>query len=388
MAHTYTPVDTFHAEITVPDDGDVATGPGLTALEYLADNTKNLSGRADDVDDLIQDLLDEQNAHKNEANTFVEPQTIALDDTESNPALTLEVPKADTPLLATTTDAGSHPGNASNKWKLLGRFKRAGGTYAYIYSGADTAAVGGFAIVVNAYWDVDEQKWVQESTGSASSALVWRFDKLVMWRKPSGSSTHWTNAEWEGGRLDGLEVIVTGDLSGGNDVKATQNMRVTNGEYLYTTPWERETLIDANSAIPRLASPGDPSPPWTPNTSGSFGWISTAADAIIEQPFRLPHGSTLIRIDVYHFQGLTVQDEMKLRIMNPVDWEDPDAGFDVDDVAGEGTFAGAGARITAINVNQEIDNARSYAVVFTAGLADVRFMAMRLIWSDPGPRNY
>jgi hypothetical protein len=124
---------------------------------------------------------------------------------------------------------------------------------------------------------------------------------------------------------------------------------------------------------------------WISEHAGVMGWKALMTHAVIELGFQLPAGATLERIDVLHLQSDIQQDAVRMVSWKPFDWSDPELGFDVTDVAGETASPGGGVHVTPIVVHQVIDPARSYYVEFTAGLANARFVGMRLVW-DPCPR--
>lgn len=404
MSTPYTPVNEEHETIDLPEDGFKATAE-LFNLPYrqIADRTEaalvRVGATEADIESIDAQLtgLNPRIAFQDEVNVFVEPQTIALDDAEDDPALTLNTARADVPLLASTSAPGDHPNpvaggaGSTNKWKSLGRFERAGGTYAYLYTGADTTNVGGFGIVVNAYWDVDDQTWVQEDTANASSMLVWRFDKLVVLRKPSGSSTPWDNASWQNGRLDLQEVSATGDIS-------ANIMRPAHGvyspdDYLYVNVGGVLEPYERISAIPLLHAFGE-DVDFSPTSEGG---VESLGNNALYWPLRLPHGATFDYLQVLIDQTDTPPAVVKLlrRDLGAGDLWDPlappsSASWTEIATATAVSPATPSKKVWTFNLGapETCTTTKEYLVRVNNGVAVDQVLGLLVRWYDPGPRNF
>jgi hypothetical protein len=445
MPTEYTPTPALRSTITLPEDGEVVDAASLSGMEQLADIALELANRTDslgtraDTDDDRLDGLDDSTAdltsrtaaletradtddgllaraaYKDEGNVFTQPQTVALASGVINNLLNLSTARADIALVSSIELPTDHPGSGSNQWKLISSHKRAGGQYALLYVGTDEAR-GAFAVVVNAVWCVEAdtvasisvpaQRWARRNTGQPATALLLRHGSVLVAKMPAGIDT-W--ADWPAGDLAAAsiaaaDVAATHDVTVGHDAVVTHDAFVhhdlTVDHYIfaldmiaevfrYTEAFERITNVPIQYAHPKLAVIGDTAPAWKQNTPGAHGWIALSAGAVIELPIQLPAEATLHRIDIYHVQQLIAQDTMKLVSWSVADWTDPSLGFDVPvEFAGDSSFAGNGPRITSINLSEVIDVTRNYQIEFTAGRPDSRFMAVRLVWDDPGPRNY
>lgn len=212
--------------------------------------------------DADHDALAADAALKSATNTFAREQTVQLPDASTAAAITLNAQRADAPLIASSSMPADHA--AGNRWKLVGQFKRAGGSYAYLYVGADATNLGGFAIVVNARWDPGAQVWVREAANKPASAVVVRDSAVVVARKDWDGSMTWPHDGWGYGSLRAYDTVLGGEVK--YDVAKTRTVAVNicNG-------WTNGTVSNGGQAL-RLASSGAQEALW---------------------PLHVPHGVTL-----------------------------------------------------------------------------------------------
>lgn len=120
---------------------------------------------------------------------------------------------AERALLATNVYPTDHAGSPSNKWKAIFTFKYSGGQYARVYTGSNSNTHGGFAIVVNAYWEVAGQRWVARDSALPAVALIWTYKRLIVSSVASGTASwsEWPHNTPSGGLDDKLGAQVSGD---------------------------------------------------------------------------------------------------------------------------------------------------------------------------------
>lgn len=367
MPEPYNPANVHHDAITMPMDGELATAASLVGIEEVADNCEYVRQQ-------LVDFAGTNLAHTNVDNNFTAGQHITGELETTGAIISGGHLKAGGPTGATGGSVYSGDGGqvVSDTNVTAGANVFAGANVeaeANVEAGADVTAVAGNlnapAGNVNAAGAVIGATGISSVGGIQSAGGIWT-----------------TGTE---------HISAGGSLYAGVDgqVRAGTNVVAVAGNFNYGNTRTRTTNLVIQHAHPKMTIGVDPIIGYEAKTPTAYGWQALRANAVIELPLDLPHGAMLRRIDVYHNQGLTVQDTMRLVKWRVADWTDPSVGFELPAYSnGDSSAAGDGPRITPIHVNQEIDAGYNYFVEFIAGLANSRFMAVRVIWEDPGPRNY
>lgn len=190
MAKILTDVDTFSADVTVPEGGDARTALSVELpFQKLSNRTRNLLNRL---------------------------EGIGLD--------------AMVPFLKSTDTAEEHPSESGNAWKLLMEFATGGAASPWkvrVFSGNMASLWGVLAISVNAKWDPtagSAGEWSADDTGDSAVRLVFDNLRAVLVHKQTTSSA-WTDSGW--------------DLVGGTSLGA---MNIS-GEYTYASGKTRKIVV-------------------------------------------------------------------------------------------------------------------------------------------------
>jgi hypothetical protein len=323
------------------------------------------------------DALASDAALKSAANTFTQPQAIARDNADGSPALDFSSARSDIALIGSARAPAEHPSKPTNVWKLIGRFKRAGGAYAFMYVGSDPA-YGGTLVVTNAYWDVAAQQWNQENAAIASTALDVQADKVVSWTKAAGSGP-WTNAQWSAGRVDA-------------------------GDFVYAPALDRTTFVPLFGGYGNaVLAGGSGSQTGTAAYKLRFTAIGAPAGEHVF-PIVLPHGAVLTRIDVLvKLAGAAIMTaKLNRRYNHNFELSGGAGGGAVDQAeVSVGTWGLTGLATLVCNTppfsvtfDNRADDAlpsnpgSEYVLCVIAGTVNDEIHAIRLFWKDPGPRNH
>lgn len=151
MAEPYTPLSSFVATITVPNDLDPADAESVALpLRQVADRTENLkaiTAKLDEINSLSKTLFLQQTA-------------------------------ADQALVTSTRLASDDTTVTGNAWKLIFRFAITPSSHVSLYVGGNYDK-GVFAVTVNATWTPSTQRWTLEDTTRAAAALFYGTSSTV-----------------------------------------------------------------------------------------------------------------------------------------------------------------------------------------------------------------
>lgn len=345
MAHTITEVDAFTTPITVADGAD------------------SRNNAAEVVEAFVQALANRTKRHelhcafKNTTNTFDDVNTFsALIEALAG----IEVTNSDASVAALVTrDNADDDANASNKYKaVLGFELGASLGYVNIYAGT-AAGEAQYAITLNAVWDTTAQNWHADNTGQSSLALLFKQSTgLQVSRRPSGSGT-WTT--WP---------TAAGDLAVSGDCK------VTTGDFKYTSPRTRTTLI-----------------PIIPAGGGFFSTFGTdisidAADIVLV-PLKMPNGAVVHTVEVMIDPGGTSAVTVKAHKRSGHTWGGSPAAPTMTTIATSTTSGGALQVILVDFGGLTFDSSDQELWISIQGgnTGDVIWGARAVNWTDPGPIN-
>lgn len=356
MSHTLTEADVFTPTVVVPDgvDSGAHRAEDVQALgQALADRTRNLKN--------LLDALGADAALKSATNTFITQQLINT--------------PVDLPMLSTGAKPGDYTGAmpdppglppSANRWKLVLAFPTTASAYIGLFVGQPP---DGFAIVNNARWHPQTQKWRQLDTSKPSAALFSYLDSSPLGRMLTSmvgaGAAPW--ADWP--------TTAGADLYVGGSVGASGNVSVT-GDFRYTPGHAR-----TNWSVPLAGGSGQ----LKLNDDGTYSSASGAAS--VEFPLRIPGGVTISDITVLYDQsnasqygGLALRRRSHSTTSMPV-WETIPAGSFVN-------TGGIGFHATPIATNGVvIDGAYDYAVLVQFANANDKLGRIYVDWTDPGPLN-
>jgi len=375
-----TEADTYSTPIEVPEGTDSrnnAAGHVESIAQRLANRTHHLNAHA---------------AKKNVANVFTEAQAI-------------DVLSCAASALRTDVSANDHPGSASNIWKPLWEGVANDGRRVRFYTG-DGGNGDSYMVTWNALWAPASgaQTWSQDNGTSASSALWVRTEDLRWYGKAVGSSP-WATGAWDAARGSvtiGANLTVNGnaqlpnltgnphstgnlsasdDLIAGRDVKAGDDV-VAVSEFQYENAHTRNTFVnmfhgwgegefrdDGGAAYVYLQGPGD-----------KHCW-----------PIDLPQGAVLQDVELICAKPGVGYSILRIRRKHAFDWNAVPAGPPTEVTIGSAASSNTEGLHTlkVSGLNFSIDNNGSMLFAeFEAGDANDNVFAMRLTWTDPGPRNH
>lgn len=317
-------------------------------------------------------------ARKSQANTFTQPQTIAPG---AATGLTFDITNANAPLLYSGHSPQEHDGTGTNQWKIVGNLKRGGGRYAYMYVGADGPDVGGWAFVINAYWNADTKLWTREQSSQAATALVVRDTKIMSLRKDVGTGNSWATADWGRGGIECWD-FTAGNALVTNDVTA-------GGEFVHTSRKPRTVQIPLSNAVPLVGPAG------AIGFTGFGSQVTVAPGGSIALPIPPPHDSRLgvCRLKwtgpnptQYKFAGYRLP-------INMTDTSIPSAvAFGGSNLASNNTVFTASVDFGGYAVNTAgSPYTESYWLYFenlSSTSGTVTLLGADYSFTDPGPRNY
>lgn len=298
------------------------------------------------------------------------------------------------PVFATNTD--SHKQNGSNIWKLLIRapLPPSSSRWVRVYVGDWSAAT--FAITVNARWEASDQTWNQDSTGESN---LFRFTQgeWHLYGKASGASA-WGNGSWDTSRgvvrigdtlhvgndinagddiTAGDQLVAGGDIYVGNDAHITHNLRVGD-DFLYSTPPTRNTPVALSSG-------------YGINFKTFEAYLVVGSSDVVTWPILLPHGAVLQQIQFMLNKSGTASDSHFTIVKKSPNWGAPGtvSGSGVGDYQADAVALG-GFQIVTIDCDDEvISGVKEYECTFSGSSDnDDQIHAIRVTWTDPGPRNF
>lgn len=346
MSKDLTDVNEFTSPVSVPSGTQTrndAAGDVERIAQALANRTHSLK--------LVLDPLNADAALRSVINRFTAAQIINV------------LTEADVPLLSTESTPDDYAPNAANRWKLELAFGQKSGSasYAALFVGQPP---DGLALISNARWHLQTQKWRQLDATKPSAALVLRGGQCIASTAPAGTAP-WS--DWP-----------TTGAPGGGDV-------VAGGEFSFVPGRTRTSLVNLGLAsIPGGPNGGPPVTGWFRNNTTGY-WECGNSSAQIIVPIQLPRGAVLTKIEVRHGVLEGQSPDIKFLQRAPkwgVGENTPDIDsqpFGASDAIwpnlGNATWTG-----TATINNQTTE----YEVrMFNA----FNLAAVRLTWTDSGPRN-
>jgi hypothetical protein len=342
MAHDLTEVNEFSNDGTleVPDGTD--DHHNLSA--FIASIAQTLANRSQNLRAITAKL--------GAPNTFTAEndfngQSDFHGTTNFDDMLYVNPANAERPLLMTDSRP-SDSAIAGNRWRTLFTFRTgttgAGGQYVRVFSGRDGTAAGNgcFAITTNVDWDADTQLWIVRDTAVVASALIWRYGGVRFAEVAPGTPNF---ADWPSVHTTAVD-ITTG----------------------------------ANAGLGQLAING-----------GNGNVLGNALPALIWLPFRLPHGTTVSRVEIMHHLGSDGSGGAELFELfeKAPNWADPGVselilkGSALSDVD-------ADVKITPMPVTPfTIDGSKEYMMRWAPQHNLSEIQGVRVVgWTDPGLRNY
>jgi hypothetical protein len=254
MPTTYTPNDASNpATITLPSDADGATAESVNAaLRALGDKSA---------------FAVATRAALAALNTFTRGQII-------NPPTEVEA------LLSSSRFPGQL--TVDNRWSLIAKFNIEASTTLRMYTGG-LSGVGRLAWTINAHWNIDDQLWELEDSGSPAAAILWNVHTFTVHNVASGTSPF---LAWPATPSAGTE----------GTIRAV-------GEFRYASAKNRIRTIPLATVSGLYSVSG---------ADGSVGTFTIGDHSYIRWPIRLPPGAVLQKISVLHFIDASAVETFKL----------------------------------------------------------------------------
>lgn len=310
--------------------------------------------------------------------------------------LDVEQDSADVPIIATTNVATDHPGSSSNKWKLFFRMYLPDGTKVRFYAG--NGVDGNWAITTNAAWQPANanQNWISDASGQGSRILRDQDDGLHLYGKaPTASS--WEDDEWDtalGTLFIGDDVHAGDKLTCGGNAEVTGNALI-GGEafadaYRYNSPLPTRSvlvpILDAqrvNNAAVSADTTG-----WDVSAAVSrLQALSAGTSCYVPISRWLPNGATLNSIDVLVDQATSAG---IVCTAQKVSHNFASPGLTTTSIGTATGNSSTGLKVITISsiAHTVASDADTLHVLLTSGAIADRVHAIRLNYTDPGPRNH
>lgn len=347
MPTTYTPNPALNpATITLPSDLDDAIAESVNAA------LRDIANRGAHVYTLAALLA--------QSNVFTASQQEVSVNDPSMPAWIVN------------KDAGSS-GDVANFFKNIGEYKIAGMSGKWrLYSGR-TSGPAHAIITVNAAWDTTNHRWFADDTAFDSIGLLFEQGTgMRLSRRAAGAGT-WTDwsAQTSGSFVAQGDVACNGDLITASKVKAAT-------AFEYVTPPVRATVLPVTSVAGGI-------------TGSIFdfatGALVKAASDTGLWTIRIPHGSTLTSVDIMINKAGATASNFYAEQKSGLNWSSVNAGSYTQLSTQSSTSSGLQIKTVSFG-GLTVDSTRAYAVRVSGGDNSDFIHALRINWTDPGPRNH
>lgn len=318
---------------------------------------------------------------------------------------------ASIPVFGTPSSAHDHPGSSSNRWKLILKLALSDGTFARFYAGeGDFGDRSQWCIASNAVYDPSPtsgtgQKWSKDNTGKESNLIRCQAGELHWYGRQPGAGV-WADTEWDDqqrGTLFVGDTIFTKDLSASGDVSATDDitagdqvnaggdMNVGNDinithacrvhdsihvddDFLYSSAKSRQTIV------PLCSAHGD--------TFKNFeGALIMGGSDVVNFPIHLPSGAVLNSVDImYEKTTADTLDVFTVR-KHGMNWSTPTAPTCTQQAHGTSNATGL-ISFNMIFGSITVSSDEDYELTIQDAHSGDSLHAVRVNWTDPGPRNF
>lgn len=347
MPTSYTPNAANNpATITLPSDVDDANAESVNlAFRAVADRGAHLQ--------TVAALLAQ-------ANVFTVNQQEVSNNDPSTPAWKV------------TKDAGSS-GDAVNYFKNIGEYKIANMSGKWRFYSGRTTGPAHAAVTCNAAWDTTNHRWFADDTGFDSIALLFEQGTgMRLSRRAAGAGT-WTDwsAQTSGSFVAQGDVACNGDLITASKVKAA-------------TAFEYLAGLGRSTVLPVTSVGGNISGSLIDFASGAL--IKAASDAAL-WTISLPNGAALASVDVLINKAGTTVSNFYGEEKSGLNWSVANVGSYTQLNTQTSTTSGLQIKTVAFG-GLTVDNTHAYVVRVNGGDNTDAIHALRVNWTDPGPRNH